>query len=85
MGIFSISLANFGYTVCNTLINLGYIGKNFGHFGKFFSGIMVYNYPPWPTLLNVEILLYEQGAVKRSADDSTQPDAKRTRSSSQVQ
>ena len=23
---------------------------NFGYFGEFFSGILVYRYPPWPTL-----------------------------------
>ena len=23
---------------------------NFGYFGEVFSGILVYHYPPWPTL-----------------------------------
>ena len=39
---------NFRYTVYNALINFGYIWMNFG---EFFSGILVYHYPPgrhWP-------------------------------------
>ena len=44
---FGISLAslttNFRYTVYNASINFGYIGMNFGYFGKFSSGILVYH------------------------------------------
>ena len=38
MGIFGISLANFGYIVYNASINFRYVGKKFGYFGKIFGG-----------------------------------------------
>ena len=31
---------------------------NFGYFGEFFSGILVYHYPPWPTLCTGFIVVH---------------------------
>ena len=59
MGIFGISLAllitNFRYTVYNASIDFGYIGRNLGYLGEFFSSILVYHHLPWPTLLNGDL------------------------------
>ena len=31
----------------------------FGYFGEFFSGILVYHYPPWPTLIYIILVAYK--------------------------
>ena len=47
MGIFGISLANFGYTVYNASINFGFIGRNFGSvLAIFFFGYTGVPLPP---------------------------------------
>ena len=39
------------YTTLQSILGiLGGILGIFGYFGEFFSGILVYHYPPWPTL-----------------------------------
>ena len=39
------------YTTLRSILGiLGGILGIFGYFGEFFSGILVYHYPPWPTL-----------------------------------
>ena len=39
------------YTTPQSILGiLGGILGIFGYFGDFFSGILVYHYPPWPTL-----------------------------------
>ena len=39
---------------------------NFRYFGEFFSGILVYHYPPWPTLISVVSLkiCHENGLLE---------------------
>ena len=44
--------SNFGYKVFKASIIFGYIWRNLGYFVDFFSGILVFHYPPWPTLFN---------------------------------
>ena len=44
---------NFGYKVYYVPFNFGYIGGNVGYFGYIFSGILVYHYTPWSTLINI--------------------------------
>ena len=54
--VFGISLSlNFRYKVYlrRILGIFGWILGIFGYFGEFFSGILVYHYPPWPTLIKL--------------------------------
>ena len=42
------------YTTLQSILGiLGGILGILGYFGDFFSGILVYHYPPWPTLKDV--------------------------------
>ena len=50
--------------------NFGYIWMNVGYFGDFFSGILVYHYPPWPTLIYIILVAYKsiieaEGGLRR--------------------
>ena len=43
---------------------------NVGYFGDFFSGILVYHYPPWPTLIYIILVAYKsiieaEGGLRR--------------------
>ena len=44
----------------------------FGHFGEFFSGILVYHYPPWPTLYFTQT---RQQNLAETADKNTHRNA----------
>ena len=71
----SVSLSsNFGYKVFKASIILGYIWRNLGYFGvfcRFFSGILVFHYPPWP-LQALYSVLKEHDYVSVQVDTNEQ-------------